>query len=273
MDLDADDRGHVSTMAEHVSSTVLPEQHEDQIDLGYRMVKNAFNNKVHSLDHELHALRLTKDEHTTQASQLQRKNSQLESDLVESHHRSQQLVEENKELFKTVQQLRRQLGRLEGLKKKVMESLSEEHHNASSHEETDHRLYMRDDYLIGSLPLTVAATQGKDVTRPRPVSQPASPRPAVGSTPRMVGESRSYEEQPGPEAGGTLVDGKQFFRQARSNLSYEAFNEFLASIKKLNSQQQTREQTLEEARGIFGPELSYLYKEFEQLLQKHSPGY
>ena len=49
-----------------------------------------------------------------------------EVELVEGHQKAQQLAEENKELFKTVQQLRRQLQRLEGLKKRVLESISDE---------------------------------------------------------------------------------------------------------------------------------------------------
>mmetsp|Transcript_117474 Transcript_117474/g.374360 ORF Transcript_117474/g.374360 Transcript_117474/m.374360 type:complete len:287 (+) Transcript_117474:1718-2578(+) len=74
-----------------------------------------------------------------------------------------------------------------------------------------------------------------------------------------------------PQAGtGGTIDGKQFFRQARSQLSYEAFNDFLSNIKKLNNQQQTREETLDEARRIFGPEGQHLYKEFELLLNRHA---
>merc|ERR1719235_1405759 len=81
----------------------------------------------------------------------------------------------------------------------------------------------------------------------------------------------------GPLAGGgaqaspssPVIDGKQFFRQARSKLSYEAFNLFLASIKRLNNQQQSREETLEEARRIFGPEHQDLYRDFESLLNRH----
>ncbi|CAI0555568.1 unnamed protein product, partial [Linum tenue] len=37
------------------------------------------------------------------------------------------------------------------------------------------------------------------------------------------------------------IDGKEFFRQARSRLSYEQFSAFLANIKELNAQKQTRE--------------------------------
>ncbi|CAN1750175.1 Uncharacterized protein At4g15545 [Linum perenne] len=35
------------------------------------------------------------------------------------------------------------------------------------------------------------------------------------------------------------IDGKEFFRQARSRLSYEQFSAFLANIKELNAQRQT----------------------------------
>merc|ERR1712130_719437 len=69
-------------------------------------------------------------------------------------------------------------------------------------------------------------------------------------------------------AGPAVIDGKQFFRQARSQLSYESFNLFLASIKRMNNQQQSREDTLEEARRIFGPDLQSLYQDFEALLSR-----
>merc|ERR1719230_2489524 len=68
-----------------------------------------------------------------------------------------------------------------------------------------------------------------------------------------------------PGGGSPQVDGKAFFRQARGKLSNEAFNQFLASIKRLNSQQQTREETLDEARRLFGPDNSELYMDFESL--------
>merc|ERR1719420_2325468 len=101
-----------------------------------------------------------------------------------------------------------------------------------------------------------------------------SPMP-VASPPPMA---QSFGGPPSPAAapasmGGAsapMIDGKQFFRVARSQLSYEAFNEFLSNIKRLNNQQQTREETLEEARRIFGPGLAHLYNDFEQLLNRHT---
>eukprot|EP00913_Durusdinium_trenchii_P016244 g15266.t1 len=174
-------------------------------------------------------------------------------ELVEGHQKAQQLAEENKELFKTVQQLRRQLQRLEGLKKRVMESISDEQYVENSE---DSKLYMRDDYLAGALPMTVQSMQG-DIGFARPSGLPATPE--------------SY--RPNWDAGAPVQsedhEGCKFFRQARNSLSYEAFNEFLANIKRLNNQQQSRETTLEEAKRIFGPDLQHLYQDFELLLNRH----
>merc|ERR1711879_821635 len=83
-------------------STACPEQHGDQLQLGFRLIQNAFNSKMQSLEQEVRGLRLTCDEQKSQVATQQKKNSVLETELVESHQRSQQLAEENKELFKTV---------------------------------------------------------------------------------------------------------------------------------------------------------------------------
>lgn len=260
----------------------LPEQSEDQLQLGFRMIQNAFNNKVHALEQELRGLRIAHEEQKNQSQALQRKNSSLEVELVESHQRAQQLAEENKELFKTVGNLRRQIQRLEDLKKKVMSSIADE--QTASVEGTDQmsNLYMNDEYLKGAMPLTLAAVAGETTSTLRPTTPMGSPSPSA----EVPAYSRSPWSAPAPAATPAMsapvaaapptqtappaIDGKQFFRMARNNLSYEAFNEFLANIKRLNNQQQTREETLDEARRIFGPELAHLYKEFEQLLNRHA---
>lgn len=275
-------------------STMLPEQHEDQLQLGFRIIQNSFKNKVHALEQELKGLKLNNEEQKNQSAALQRKNSALEVELVESHQRAQQLAEENKELFRTVQQLRKRIDVLEDLKKKVQVSLQAE--ATAEVEGENNKLYLNDDYMKGSMPLTMAAVQGDpgpyssgvhgDALRGMPghgmqplgmqMGQPApsygqnpspiTPPPPVGDRSNFGGAAAS------PAMGGSAnsVDGKQFFRMARSQLSYEAFNEFLANIKRLNNQQQTREETLEEARRIFGPNLANLYTDFEQLLNRHT---
>ncbi|KAF5208057.1 interactor of constitutive active ROPs protein [Thalictrum thalictroides] len=66
------------------------------------------------------------------------------------------------------------------------------------------------------------------------------------------------------------VDGKEFFRQARSRLSYEQFSAFLADIKEFNAQKQSREETLRKAEEIFGTENRDLYLSFQGLLNRNS---
>ncbi|XP_076911304.1 uncharacterized protein At4g15545-like isoform X2 [Bidens hawaiensis] len=69
--------------------------------------------------------------------------------------------------------------------------------------------------------------------------------------------------------GRTRVDGKEFFRQVRSRLSYEQFAAFLANVKELNSQKQSKEETLRKADEIFGPENKDLYAIFEGLISRN----
>jgi len=245
-------------------SQMLPEQHEDQLQLGFRIIQNSFKSKVHGLEQELKGLRLAHEENKNQSSTLQRKNSALEVELVESHQRAQQLAEENKELFRTVQQLRKRIVVLEDLKKKVQLSMQDELSSEVAGDSTG--LYLNDDYLKGSAPLTMASMGAGEMppqTRGMPqMMHSTPPPPQQGFAPPAPA--------PASPAGGRNVEGKQFFRMARSQLSYEAFNEFLANIKRLNNQQQTREETLEEARRIFGPNLAHLYADFEQLLNRHT---
>jgi len=65
------------------------------------------------------------------------------------------------------------------------------------------------------------------------------------------------------------VDGKEFFKRARHRLSFQQFNDFLANIKKLNAHTQSRDQTLDIARGIFGAENGDLHEDFTALLSRH----
>ncbi|GAB4851200.1 hypothetical protein Ancab_030494 [Ancistrocladus abbreviatus] len=92
---------------------------------------------------------------------------------------------------------------------------------------------------------------------PSRTSEPASPR-------RRSISFSSYEGS----QGRTRVDGKEFFRQVRSRLSYEQFGAFLANVKELNSHKQAKEETLRKAEEIFGPDNKDLYSIFEGLLTR-----
>ncbi|KAK4857014.1 hypothetical protein QYF36_023676 [Acer negundo] len=73
----------------------------------------------------------------------------------------------------------------------------------------------------------------------------------------------------GSHTGRARVDGKEFFRQVRSRLSYEQFGAFLANVKELNAHKQTREETLRKADEIFGSENKDLYAIFEGLITRN----
>ncbi|XP_068663411.1 uncharacterized protein At4g15545 isoform X2 [Aristolochia californica] len=78
--------------------------------------------------------------------------------------------------------------------------------------------------------------------------------------------SMSGSLETGSQPGRSRVDGKEFFRQARSRLSYEQFGAFLSNVKDLNSHKQTKEETLRKAEDIFGPDNKDLYAVFEGLI-------
>jgi len=249
--------------------TWLPEQHEEQLQLGFRIIDNAFKNKIHGLEQEIRALRLTNEEKTQQVTVLQKKNSSLEVELIEAHQRTQQLGEENKELFRTVQALKKQIARLEDLKKALMHSLNDVEQQAV---EDASSLLMSEEYLRSAVPLTAASITGVPQQKQQPMGGGfgggfGGAEAAPASPPQQAGGMGGLDAAGSP---GASVDGKQFFRNARARLSYEAFNAFLANIKRLNNHQQTRDETLEEAQRIFGSEHQDLYREFVQLLNRHA---
>jgi hypothetical protein len=234
----------------------LPQDHEEQHALGYRILSSAFQGHKSKFESELRALKLQNEEQRERLTAMQKKNSTLEVELVESHQRSQQLAEENKELFKTVGSLRKQIGRLEHLKAAVLSSIQD---NAEKEVEMgDTRGFMSDEYLQQATPLT---SQAMGLGAPTGYSQaPTTPKIMQGG---MTGGMGGGAPNPSPAAP---PDGKAFFRQARSRLPQESFNQFLGSIKRLNNQQQTRDETLAEARQLFGPENMDLHSAFESLL-------
>jgi len=227
------------------------------------------------------ALRLTCDEQRGTLANMQKKSSSLEVELVESHQRSQQLAEENKELFRTVGSLRKQLGRLEGLKSAIISTVQEDDEKSAAL--GDVKALMSEDYIQSATPLTANYAVGgalRSHAAPAPAGIPGGPFTAQQAAVIRANQQQQQHQpmgggfspgSPGASASGPSsgeIDGKAFFRQARGKLSYEAFNQFLQSIKRLNSQQQTREETLAEAQRIFGPQLQDLYMDFENLLNR-----
>jgi len=256
------------------SDPAMQENHEDQLALGLKLITTAFQTKMHALEQEIKGLRITTEEQRNNVAVLQKKNSNLEVELVESHQRAGQLAEEKQELYKTKAQLQKQISRLEHLKAAVMSSIQED--AAQEADMGEAKLAMSEEYLKGALPLT-AADMGLAAPPVRSLPPAAGFRDGptsyqeTGFGGGLGAHSHGHYQVPAPpsESASGMIDGKAFFRMARSRLSYEAFNQFLASIKRLNNQQQSREDTLDEARMIFGAENQDLYRDFESLLNRH----
>ncbi|ONK64935.1 uncharacterized protein A4U43_C07F31630 [Asparagus officinalis] len=125
---------------------------------------------------------------------------------------------------------------------------------------------------------------------PKRYSTAGSPNMTSGATsptkPRLEGytsmspwypSSQQSSAANSPPRGRSLpgrtprIDGKEFFRQARSRLSYEQFGAFLANIKELNAHRQSREETLRKAEDIFGMDNKDLFLSFQGLLNRNLP--
>ncbi|CAL1140694.1 unnamed protein product [Cladocopium goreaui] len=250
---------------------------EDGLTVGIQVIQRAFQRKVNSLEQEIKKMELTCEEHRASVTNLDRKTSALQVELVESKERWEQLQDEEKELYKTLGSLKKQILRLESLKAAVLKEIQDDQHKEAELGEL--KSLMSDEYFRGTMPLT-AGELGYGPSREAPRFSPVTSGPQVfPSEPRTQGP-RAPVAASLPSYGGRsddasigsrppVVDGKAFFRLARSRLPIEDFNKFLASIKRLNNQQQTREDTMKEASRIFGPERADLFRDFEALLTRH----
>ena len=123
-----------------------------------------------------------------------------------------------------------------------------------------------------ALPSTTDYTPAAPPAAPTPgYTRDASPgRGYVSASPAVPPAAGSPGGGAGADASAAAVmDGKDFFRQARLRLSYEQFNQFLSNIKRLNDHAQTRDETLARAQEIFGAENGDLFNSFKTLLSKH----
>ncbi len=92
---------------------------------------------------------------------------------------------------------------------------------------------------------------------------------AIRDTPLHDNHHRPQHERLPPRlASQALVrDGRNFFRDARAYLQQPAFEELLLGMKQLNLGQQTRAETLEACRTLFGSDGSELFNTFQDLLE------
>uniref|UniRef100_A0A453FLF1 At4g15545-like C-terminal domain-containing protein n=1 Tax=Aegilops tauschii subsp. strangulata TaxID=200361 RepID=A0A453FLF1_AEGTS len=189
------------------------------------------------------------------------------------------LVKERDSLVQTSRKLARDLAKvtLETFKRHLMQSLGDD--NSSSQETVDIRTCEQSVAKASSWRVARPFEQKLTITHmtPRLIADPApkqrsssaasarrystavSPKlTSAATSPRLEGHmamsawlpsskmsSAANSPPRGHSVSGrtTRIDGKEFFRQARSRLSYEQFAAFLANIKELNAHRQSQEVT------------------------------
>mmetsp|Transcript_14254 Transcript_14254/g.14069 ORF Transcript_14254/g.14069 Transcript_14254/m.14069 type:complete len:241 (+) Transcript_14254:33-755(+) len=102
----------------------------------------------------------------------------------------------------------------------------------------------------GAFPNTMPSTSNTS-----PVNNSTSSISGIGLLQQKTQDS-TMRDVSGDSAGGraSAVDGKSFFKMARSRLSNDTFDKFLASIKRLNAQEQSTDETLADVKKIFDQE-------------------
>jgi len=258
----------MATNFEGQEGWVFPGSHEDQLELGFKIIRNAYNRQTQNLTVELKNLEKIHEDKTNTLDALTTKEQQKKGKMAEIQQRISQLSDENKHLVNTLNQLRKQVLRLEALKKAVLSTLQDEH--SQGMEDPNENFYMQEDFFKTVTPYTLSHLQGHPVPLHQS-QQRLNANASSASLPRStIPSGDTAAAAPSGASGFDQVDGKQFFRQARGVLSQEDFNNFLGNIKLLNNNRMTNEEVLFEAKNIFGPSNAHLYDTFEQLLSRHS---
>ncbi|KAL8435609.1 hypothetical protein Efla_005954 [Eimeria flavescens] len=231
----------------------LPGDTDEQLAIGLRIVSNAYKTRLQTLENEIRQLKAQSAERGEQAALLQKKCSALEVQLIEQTQRGNQLVEENKQLLATTRKLQKDIQRLENLKKAVLTSIQEDRPEA---DDAGHVRPQQRQAAICFHPAELGAVDDVNLKGVR-----LDFRRGNGAH----GTILTTHDDPSVNAAG-----RSFFRAARSRLSFETFNAFLASIKRLNNQQEDREETLRTAERLFGEANADLFEEFKALLIRHA---
>eukprot|EP00658_Telonema_sp_P-2_P052414 TRINITY_DN4060_c0_g1_i4.p1 TRINITY_DN4060_c0_g1~~TRINITY_DN4060_c0_g1_i4.p1 ORF type:complete len:258 (+),score=59.22 TRINITY_DN4060_c0_g1_i4:213-986(+) len=243
----------------------LPADAEQQLEVGLHVLRHAFRKKVKELETDNANMRQFGKEKQNQVIMLEQKVASLESVVDDMTRRAKELAAENARiaaerdaLGENVKKLTRDMKKLDHFKRSILN--------------------------------TIESDEGQPGFDPMAASSFSPPRDSAMAPDDLVrqidnsinsgGAGQSYPMPPPglPDIGGAAsngdavaqLDGKEFFKRARHRLSFQQFNEFLANIKKLNSHLQNREETLQKASDIFGPENQDLHEAFQALLSRHN---
>ncbi|PQP97460.1 uncharacterized protein Pyn_30913 [Prunus yedoensis var. nudiflora] len=280
--------------------SVIPSDPYDQLDLARKITSMAIASRVSKLESEMGKMRQKLQDKDRLVFELEERLSRLQHANHEADSRLRIALDENVKLSKerdslavTAKKLNRDLAKLETFKRQLMQSLNDD--NASPTETVDigtcdqsvPKAYPDKDEETNGYTLQYSSSGSTDKGNTTDealktsgqrfsVTPYITPRLTPTGTPKIISTSGSHQSSANsPPRGRPLpgrtprIDGKEFFRQARSRLSYEQFSAFLANIKELNAHKQTREETLRKAEEIFGTDNKDLYLSFQGLLNRN----
>ena len=283
----------------------LPREADEQLRMGLRIVEQAYDEKTRALDHELQQLRAYSKQQQSNVAALERRVAELEQQVRDGDERTRQLSDEKAQLSQDLKATQRDLSKLDAFKRSILQSINDEDIPSSRPPLGTYSgvAELPSSSLTSAPPLASypaspapASLLGGGAALTNPLggmSGTAAPSGSAGGS-YLSGSSPSAAASaaipsaaasattPGAAGGATtagaaaetpnvaaVMDGKDFFRQARLRLTYEQFNQFLTNIKRLNDHAQTRDETLAKAQEIFGADNSDLFDSFKSLLSKH----
>lgn len=213
---------------------------------------------------------------------LERKVASLEvevTDLQQKNNRAAEeqhkLAAEKNALIDTVRKLNRDLAKLDSFKKNLLQSLNDDA-EVSKSEPSMSAINLASERLVAEALNSAATSSGisyVSATAPGANGHQSSgssgfPYPSTPTRSFTPPETSFAPSVPPASTSGNKLDGKEFFRLARSRLSSDQFSLFLQIIKDLNAGRQTRDQTLKRARDVLGISNADLYGMFEALLSR-----
>ncbi|VVB00108.1 unnamed protein product [Arabis nemorensis] len=246
------------------------------------------------------------DELESRVSSMERLYQESDSNFKNVLDENMKLTQERDSLAVTAKKLGRDFAKLEAFKRQLMQSLNDENRSQTETTNVRMVPRDKDENSNGlSAHGSYSNNQGLSEARQRVSLTPPGFTPSgtpkilsTGGSPRSYSAASSPKQYSGaasptsshydirmwsstsqqssvpnspPRSHSTSarhprIDGKEFFRQARSHLSFEQFSAFLANIKELNAKKQSREETLRKAEEIFGTDNNDLYISFKGLL-------
>uniref|UniRef100_A0A453CQG2 At4g15545-like C-terminal domain-containing protein n=1 Tax=Aegilops tauschii subsp. strangulata TaxID=200361 RepID=A0A453CQG2_AEGTS len=287
---------------------VIPTDPYEQLDVARKITSMAIASRVSRLEADVARLRRDLADRDRGDADLRARLADSDARLLAALDENAKLVKERDTLALTAKKLSRNLAKLEAFKKQLMKSLSEDNllQLSETGEDRDVDAENSGTARSPSWKDEVSSSHTSSNTSSRStitesaqgyqfsITPYVAPRITPASTPKFYsgptsptrsrsedqsafsswnGSSHQYSAPVSPQrrsfTGRPRIDGKEFFRQARTRLSYEQFGAFLANIKEFNAQKQSREDTLSKAEEIFGTEHKDLYISFQNMLNRN----